>query len=91
MEFLGDRRPADHGAPLEHGDLQARRRQIGRAHQPVVPAADDQCIAAPALARQPWLQPRAGACGSGLSGMRLRMRRAKLRRHTSPSLNGPEV
>ena len=50
VELLGDRGAADHCAPLEHGDLEPRRRQVRGAHQPVVSATDDQCIAAPVAA-----------------------------------------
>ena len=85
--------PPDHGAPLEHGDLESGRGKVGRAHQPVVSPADDQGVAARAAARraQPWLQPRAGGCGKPLSGISLRMCRPKLFRHASPSPSGPEV
>jgi hypothetical protein len=44
-----------------------------------------------ALARRCALQPCAGARCSWLSGISARMRRAKLRRQTSPSLSGPTV
>ena len=42
--FLGDGRAAEHVAPLEHDDLAARAREIRRARQPVVPAADDDRV-----------------------------------------------
>jgi len=45
MELFGHRRAADHAAPFQHGDLQAGPGQVGRAHQAVVAAADQQRIA----------------------------------------------
>ncbi len=46
MEFLGDGRTADDVASLQHGHLQAGRREIRSADQAVVAAADDQDITA---------------------------------------------
>ena len=39
-DLLGYRGPAENVAPFEHDYLQARPREVGRRHQPVVPAAD---------------------------------------------------
>ncbi len=44
MEFFRHRRATDDVTPFEHDDLQSRRREIRRTHEPVVPAADDQRI-----------------------------------------------
>src|SRR5688572_1811273 len=43
-EFLGDCGAADHGTPLQHGDLQPGRGEIGSADQAVVPPADHDGI-----------------------------------------------
>ncbi len=45
MKFLRCRRAADDGAPLDHRDLQSRRREIGGRDQAVVAAADDDDVA----------------------------------------------
>jgi hypothetical protein len=45
MEFLGDRRPADFTAALEHGDFQARGGEIGRGDKAIVTPADDNDVA----------------------------------------------
>ena len=42
--LLGHRRAADALAPLEHQHPLARAREIGRAHQAVVAAADDDRV-----------------------------------------------
>ncbi len=44
VELLGDRRPADDAAPLQHSHLQSRPRQIEGADQAVVPAPDDDDV-----------------------------------------------
>ena len=46
MEFLGDRGAADDVAALEHRDLEAARREIARAGEAVVAAADDDGVVA---------------------------------------------
>ncbi len=45
MEFFGDGGAAHHCTPLEHGDLEPGGGQIGRTHQAVVTAADNDHIA----------------------------------------------
>src|SRR5208283_4578186 len=52
MKFLGHCGAADHAAPLEHRHLEARRRQVRRAHQAVVTGADDHGIAQSLCVRQ---------------------------------------
>ena len=44
MKFLGHRSAADHLAPLDHGDAQARGGEIGRAGEAVVARADDDDV-----------------------------------------------
>ena len=44
MEFLRHRRAADNAAALEHGHLHARAREIERAHEAVMAAADDDDV-----------------------------------------------
>ena len=44
MEFLGDCGTAYDVSPLEHCDLETRRREICRADQAVVASTDDQDI-----------------------------------------------
>ncbi len=44
MEFLGHGRAAHHLAPLDHGDAQARLREIGRAGQAVMSGSDDDDV-----------------------------------------------
>jgi hypothetical protein len=39
-DLLGHRGTAEDVAPLEHHDLEAGPSEVGRGHQPVVPAAD---------------------------------------------------
>ncbi len=46
MEFLGDRRAADHAAALEYRHRQAAGGEIARANQPVMTAADDDGVVA---------------------------------------------
>ena len=105
MKLLGDRGAADDVASFENGDFQTRRRQVGGADESVVAAADDQRVTgAVGLLRYRHTAPIGplSDCGASdqhvasfvrrrLSGIRLRMRRAKLRRHTSVSLSGPTV
>ena len=45
VKFLGHGRAAYDAASFEHGYFEAGRSQIGRAHQPVVAAADNHDIA----------------------------------------------
>src|ERR1035441_6115184 len=45
MKFLGHGSAAHHRAPFQDRDLEAGGGQICRAHQAVVAAADDQCVA----------------------------------------------
>src|ERR1019366_1211632 len=45
MKFLGHGSAAHHRAPFQDRDLEACGGQICRAHQAVVAAADDQCVA----------------------------------------------
>ncbi len=52
MKFLRRRRAADDGAPLDHRDLQSRRREIGGRDQAVVAAADDDDDVAHSFARR---------------------------------------
>ncbi len=92
MKFLGDRRAAHHAARLEHGDFEARRREIRGADQPVVTPADDDGVTRLRAAHGDFLpvrQPAPGARFSRLSGMSSRMRRAKLRNATSLLPSGP--
>ncbi len=51
VELLGHGGAADDRSPLEHRDFEARRREIGGAHQAVVAAADDHRIARRGLSR----------------------------------------
>ena len=44
-ELLGHRRAANDAAPFQHPHLQAGAGEIRRAHQAVVAATDDQCVA----------------------------------------------
>jgi hypothetical protein len=46
MEFLGDRRAADHAAALEHSDRKPACGEIACAHEAVVAAADDHRVVA---------------------------------------------
>ena len=46
MEFLGDRRAADDGAPLDDAGGKPRRSELRRAHETVVTAADDDGVVA---------------------------------------------
>ena len=77
MELLRDSRTPHDVASFEYRDFQSSRCEIGSTDEAVVASADDQRVA--------------GFCHWRLSGMVSRMRRAKLRRHTSVSLNGPAV
>ena len=43
-DLFGDRRAAEHVAPLEHEHLAPRARQIGGGDQAVVAAADDDDV-----------------------------------------------
>ena len=104
MKFLGDGGAADDVASFENGDFQASRRQVGGADESVVAAADDQRVTgAVGLLRYRHMatigverlrnehQHVASFVRRRLAGISLRMRRAKLRRHTSFSLSGPTV
>ena len=44
MEFLGDRRAADDGSPLEHGDAQPGGGEVGSHDKPIVTPADDDDV-----------------------------------------------
>jgi hypothetical protein len=44
IDLLGDRRAAEHVAPLEHEHLAARAGEIRRIDEPVVAAADDDDV-----------------------------------------------
>ncbi len=44
MELFGDRRPAQHPAPFQHGHLQSGPRQVGGAGQAIVAPANQQDI-----------------------------------------------
>ncbi len=44
VEFLRDGGAADHRPPLEHGDIEARHRQVGGTGEAIVPAADDRHV-----------------------------------------------
>ena len=43
-DLFGDRRAAEHVAPLEHEHLAARARQVGGVDEAVVAAADDDDV-----------------------------------------------
>jgi hypothetical protein len=45
MELLGDCGAPDHGAALEHGHFETRRRKVSGTGEAVVAAADDHRIA----------------------------------------------
>ncbi len=60
MEFLGDRRAADHGAALEHAHLQPGARHIPSADQAIMAPAQHHSI--PHLARHPVRLP-CHSCG----------------------------
>jgi hypothetical protein len=49
IKVLGHRCAADHMAALEHRDRQPRGCEVVRAHEPVVPAADDHGITSVSL------------------------------------------
>ena len=49
VEFLGDRRAAEHAAPLEHADLEPALGEIRGAHEAVVSAADEDGVEAAGL------------------------------------------
>ena len=44
MKLFGDRSAADNRAALEHGDLQARRGEIGGGDETIMAAADDDDV-----------------------------------------------
>ena len=70
IKLLGHRCAADHVPALEHRDRKPRRREVVRAHEPVVAAADDHGIAllkvshglAPASGFALPVRRRAGVC-----------------------------
>ena len=60
IDLLGDRRAAEHVAPLEHEHLAPRAREIRRVHQAVVAAADDDDIVIGHMRTAEHWKPEAG-------------------------------